>query len=78
MKNRFKMMIEANHSLAKIETLDELLSQLMVLVKEIIESEAASVLLFNPKKQVLEFKSIKDEVLGEAGGDLLKSRVELK
>jgi len=78
MKNRFQMLIEANHTLARIESLDELLSQLMVLVKEITEAVAASVMLYNPEKQVLEFKSIKDEVIGEKGGDILMRTVELK
>lgn len=78
MKNRIQMMIDASSTLARIESLDELLLELMVIAKEITKAEASSVMLYNPEKQVLEFKSIKDDIVGEKGGDILKSAIELK
>ncbi|MDF1593249.1 MAG: SpoIIE family protein phosphatase [Desulfobacterales bacterium] len=42
------------------------------------DAEAASLMLYNAERNVLEFASVKDEVIGESGGDTLKAAVELK
>ena len=78
MQNRMKMMIEANQTLARIESVNDLLTHFMALGKEITDAEACSVMLYNPEKKVLEFKSVKDEIVGEEADDILKSTVELK
>jgi serine phosphatase RsbU (regulator of sigma subunit) len=78
MQDRLKMLIEANLSLARIESLDDLLSQLMTLGKNITTAEAASIMLYNPEKNVLEFESLHDEIIGPQAENILKKTVELR
>ena len=78
MQDRLKMMIEANLTLARIETLNELLFQLMTLGKQVTDAEAASIMLYNPDKYVLEFESANDEIIGDKAQDILKNTIELK
>lgn len=75
---RLKKLIEANQSLADMESLEELLPKLMDIAKEVTVAEASSMLLYNPKRNILEFASVADEVLGEEGVNILKSTIELK
>ena len=75
---RLRRLIEANHSLADMESLEELLPRLLDLAKDVTGAEASSVMLYNPRRNVLEFASIKDEVVGAKVAEVLKSRVELR
>ncbi|MFH1821328.1 MAG: GAF domain-containing protein, partial [Methanobacteriota archaeon] len=75
---RLKKLIEANQYLADIESIDALLPRLLELAKNVTVAEASSLLLYNPKRNVLEFTSVVDEVIGKTGGEILKSSIELK
>jgi sigma-B regulation protein RsbU (phosphoserine phosphatase) len=75
---RLKRLIEANHSLADMESLEELLPRLLELAKDVTGAEASSVMLYNPRRVVLEFASVRDEVVGEDVAEVLKTKVELK
>lgn len=75
---RLRRLIEASQYLADIESLDVLFPRLLELAKNVTVAEASSLLLYNPKRNVLEFVSVTDEVVGETGGDILKRSIELK
>jgi serine phosphatase RsbU (regulator of sigma subunit) len=75
---RLKRLIEANHSLADMESLEELLPRLLDLARNVTDAEAASILLYNPKRDVLEFIAAREEGIGEKTTDILKSSIELK
>ncbi len=75
---RLKKLIEANQHFADIESLDALFPRLIELARSVTVAEASSVMLYNPKRDVLEFASVADEVIGEAGEETLKISVELK
>ncbi|MBW1694413.1 MAG: SpoIIE family protein phosphatase [Deltaproteobacteria bacterium] len=76
--NRLKKLIEANQYIADIESLDALFPKLLDLAKNVTAAEASSLMLYDPKRDVLEFASVADEIIGEAGGETLKRTVELK
>lgn len=76
--NRLRKLIEANRSLAEIESLDELLLRLMVLAKEVTDAEASLIYLFNPKNRLLEIVSIKDDRFGDKADELFKGSVALE
>jgi len=75
---RLKNLIEANQYFAGIESLEALFPKLLELAKNVTGAEAASLMLYHPERNVLEFASVKDEIIGESGGDKLKAAVELK
>ena len=75
---RLKNLVKASQSLAGIESLDDLLPQLLDLAQEVTDAEASSILLYNPKLNILEFSLAKNETLGERTEQILKSNVELK
>lgn len=75
---RLKKLIEANQYLADIESLDALFPRLLDLAKNVTAAEASSLMLYDPKRKVLEFASVADEVIGEAGREILKISVKLK
>ena len=75
---RLKNLVKASQSLAGIESLDDLLPQLLDLAQEVTDAEASSILLYNSKLNVLEFSLAKNETLGERTEQILKSNVELK
>ena len=78
LSKRLKNLVKANQSLAHIESLNELLPQLLDLAQEVTNAEASSLLLYNPTADVLEFALAKNEALGEETEQILKSKVELK
>ena len=47
---RLKRLIEANHSLAYMESLEELLPRLLDLARHVTDAEASSLLMYNPKR----------------------------
>jgi serine phosphatase RsbU (regulator of sigma subunit) len=75
---RLKNLVKASQSLAGIESLDDLLPQLLDLAQEVTDAEASSILLYNSKLNVLEFSLAKNEALGEKTEQILKSNVALK
>ena len=76
--NRLKKLIEANQHLACIDSPDELFPKLLDLAKNATAAEASSLMLYDPKRDVLEFASVADEVIGGDGRETLKRTVELK
>lgn len=70
--------MEAHQILADTESLEALFPRLLDLAKNVLNAEAASLLLYNQQRNVLEFAAVKDEVLGEKANEILKSAVELK
>jgi serine phosphatase RsbU (regulator of sigma subunit) len=76
--SRLKNLIQANQSLAKVESLDELLPELLDLAMEVTGAEASSLLLYNPKRDILEFTIAKEEISGKTTAETLKSSVKLK
>ncbi|NIQ90354.1 MAG: SpoIIE family protein phosphatase [Desulfobacterales bacterium] len=73
-----KRLMEAHQILADTESLEALFPRLLDLAKNVSNAEAASLLLYNQQRNVLEFAAVKDEVLGEKADEILKSAVELK
>jgi serine phosphatase RsbU (regulator of sigma subunit) len=73
-----KRLMEAHQILADTESLEALFPRLLDLAKNVSNAEAASLLLYNQQRDVLEFAAVKDEVLGEKADEILKSAVELK
>jgi serine phosphatase RsbU (regulator of sigma subunit) len=70
--------MEAHQILADTESVEALFPRLLDLAKNVSNAEAASLLLYNQQRNVLEFAAVKDEVLGEKADEILKSAVELK
>jgi len=73
-----KRLIEAHQSLADMESLDALLPVLLDLARNVTNAEAASIMLYDEQREVLQFAAAKDEFLGERARDVLKSAVELR
>ena len=73
-----KRLIEAHQFLADMESLDALLPALLDLARNVTNAEAASIMLYDEKREVLQFAAAKDEVLGEQASQALKSAVELR
>ena len=78
LSRRLKNLVKANQSLAHIESLDDLLPQLLDLAQDVTGAEASSILLYNSAADVLEFALAKNEALGEETEQILKRNVELK
>jgi serine phosphatase RsbU (regulator of sigma subunit) len=76
--NRLKKLIEANQHLACIDSPDELFPKLLDLAKNATAAEASSLMLYDRKRDVLEFASVADEVIGGDSRETLKRTVELK
>ncbi|NNK93682.1 MAG: SpoIIE family protein phosphatase [Desulfobacterales bacterium] len=75
---RLKNLISANHYFAEIESLDDLFPIMLDLAKNITEAEAASLLLYNPQQNILEFGSIADEILDQEQIESLKNSIKVK
>jgi sigma-B regulation protein RsbU (phosphoserine phosphatase) len=73
-----KRLIEAHQFLADMESLEALLPVLLDLARNVTNAEAASIMLYDEKREVLQFAAAKDEFLGERAGEVLKSAVELR
>ena len=78
LSKRLKNLVKASQSLAHIESLNDLLPQLLDLAQEVTGAEASSILLYNPIADVLKFALAKNEALGEETEQILKRNVELK
>ncbi|WP_319777591.1 GAF domain-containing SpoIIE family protein phosphatase [Maridesulfovibrio sp.] len=75
--NRLKKLIQANQVLANIESLVDLLPQLLRLAQDVTGAEASSILLYNKEKNVLNFAWAMNDVLGEKAMKNLKTGFEL-
>ena len=73
-----KRLIEAHQSLADMESLEALLPVLLDLARNVTNAEASSIMLYDEKREVLQFAAAKDEFLGEKASEVLKSAVELR
>ncbi|UCD90089.1 MAG: SpoIIE family protein phosphatase [Desulfobacterales bacterium] len=76
--NRLKKLVEANQYIADIESLDALFPRLLELAKDVTAAEASSLMLYDPKRDVLVFAAVLDEIIGETSEETLKKTVELK
>jgi serine phosphatase RsbU (regulator of sigma subunit) len=75
---RLQKLIEANHSLAWVESLDELVPRLLDLAKEVTEAEAASYLIYDAESDVLRFSAVNDTGINASTEKNLKESIELK
>jgi sigma-B regulation protein RsbU (phosphoserine phosphatase) len=76
--NRLRKLIEANRSLAEIESLDDLFSRLLDLAKEVMAAEASFIFLYNSDTHLLEIVSLKDDLFGDKADEILKPSIKLK
>lgn len=74
---RLKKLIQANEVLASIESLMDLLPQLLRLAQDVTGAEASSILLYDEEKNVLKFALAMNDVLGEEKMKELKTGFEL-
>jgi len=75
---RLKNLIDVNQHFAEIESLEELFPLMLDLAKQITEAEAASLLLFNPDDNVLEFAAITDDSLDREKIEILRNSIKIK
>ncbi|NDV26199.1 GAF domain-containing SpoIIE family protein phosphatase [Desulfovibrio sp. JC010] len=75
--NRLKKLIQANQVLASIESLVDLLPQLLRLAQDVTGAEASSIMLYNKEKNVLNFAWAMNDVLGDKAMKNLKTGFEL-
>lgn len=75
---RLKNLIDVNQHFAEIESLEELFPLMLDLAKHITEAEAASLLLYNPGENVLEFVSITDDSLDNEKKQILRDTIKIK
>ena len=75
--NRLKMLIEASQALAQIDSLNDLLPKLLNMAQEVTDAEAASILLYKPETDTLEFTLAINDYLDQAE-KILSSKFELK
>ncbi len=74
---RLKKLIKANEVLASIDSLVDLLPQLLRLAQDVTGAEASSIMLYNKDTNVLEFALAMNDMLSETRMDILKKRIEL-
>jgi serine phosphatase RsbU (regulator of sigma subunit) len=75
---RLKKLIDANQSLAEVESLDKLVPRFLDLARDVTDAEASSFLIYDPVKNVLRFASVKDEIVGDKAEEILIDTIELK
>ncbi len=74
---RLKKLIKASGVLANVESVDELLPILLQMAQEVTQATASSILLYDPKRDVLKFSLAMNEAR-DGVQEILKSQVELK
>ncbi|WP_027720586.1 GAF domain-containing SpoIIE family protein phosphatase [Maridesulfovibrio zosterae] len=74
---RLKQLIRANEVLASIDSLTDLLPQLLRLAQDVTGAEASSIMLYEEEKNVLRFALAMNDVLGEEKMKELKTGFEL-
>ncbi len=75
--NRLQKLIAANQALATVESLSELLPQLLHFAQDVTHAEASSILLYKPETETLEFTLAYNEMEGMAES-IIKQKFELK
>ncbi|WP_432738582.1 SpoIIE family protein phosphatase [Maridesulfovibrio sp. FT414] len=75
--SRLKKLIQANEVLASIDSLVDLLPQLLRLAQDVTGAEASSIMLYDEEKNVLRFALAMNDVLGEEKMRELKTGFEL-
>lgn len=75
--NRLKKLIAANQALATVESLSELLPQLLHFAQDVTHAEASSILLYKPETETLEFTLAYNEQEGTAES-IIKQKIELR
>ena len=73
---RLQRLIQANQALAQVESLQDLLPQLLRFAQEVTNAEASSILLYKPETQTLEFTLAYNEQEGTAE-NIIKQNIEL-
>ena len=74
---RLKNLISINQYFAEIESLQDLFPHMLKLAKNITEAQAASLLLYNPRQNILEFDSIADDALDQEHIKSLRNSVKI-
>lgn len=74
---RLQRLLQANQALAQVESLSELLPQLLRFAQEVTDAEASSILLYKPETQSLEFTLAYNETKGTAES-IIDQKIELK
>ncbi|MDY7000452.1 MAG: GAF domain-containing SpoIIE family protein phosphatase [Thermodesulfobacteriota bacterium] len=74
---RLKKLIEASEVLASVESVEELLPILLQMAQDVTRATASSILLYDPKRDVLKFSLAMNEAK-DGVQEILKSQVELK
>lgn len=75
---RLKRLIQANQTLADVESLGELIPKLLNLARDVTHAEAASLLLYDAQEKTLGFSYLQDNSLGEEQESHLKKELKLK
>ncbi len=74
---RLQRLIEANQSLAQVESLENLVPLLLTLAREVTGAEASSFLIYDPERRALRFFTIEDQQISAAAHKKLKESVEV-
>ncbi len=74
--NRLKKLIAANQALAQVESLSELLPVLLEFARDVTQAIGASILLYKPESNTLEFTLAINEVQG-AAEEIISKKFEL-
>jgi len=74
---RLKKLIEASEVLANVESVEELLPVLLKMAQEVTRATASSILIYDPKLDVLKFSLAMNEAK-DGVQEILKTQVELK
>ena len=74
---RLQRLIEANQSLAQVESLENLVPLLLALAREVTGAEASSFLIYDPERQTLRFSTIEDNKISAEAQKKLKESFEI-
>ena len=74
---RLQRLIEANQSLAQVESLENLVPLLLALAREVTGAEASSFLIYDPENQTLRFSTIEDQKISAEAQKKLKESFEI-
>ena len=74
---RLQRLIEANQTLAQVESLENLVPLLLSLAREVTGAGASSFLIYDPERRTLRFSTIEDNKISAAAQQKLKESVEV-
>jgi sigma-B regulation protein RsbU (phosphoserine phosphatase) len=75
---RLRKLIEANQSLAQVESVANLVPLFLNLAREVTDAEASSFLIYDPHRRVLRFSAITDESISDGTLKNIKESIELQ